>query len=85
MRPSLISLPWLHCAKQMPWAVGPGRGERPAWCVVSGKVPSPQPGLSASGSLADLISPVFMHQKGQVLILPQSLFSMPRPDRGEKG
>lgn len=53
--------------------------------VVSGKVPSPQPGPSAPGSLADLISPVFMHQKGQVLILHQSWFSVPRPDRGEKG
>lgn len=27
VRPSLTSLPWLHCAKQMPRAVGPGRGE----------------------------------------------------------
>lgn len=27
VRPSLTSLPWLHCAKQMPRAMGPGRGE----------------------------------------------------------
>lgn len=53
--------------------------------MVSGKVPSPQPGPSAPGSLSDLISLVFVHQKGQVLILRQSWFSMPHPDRGEKG
>lgn len=44
VRPSLISLPQLHCAKQMPWAVGPGLGEATGltecgvWCLA--KCPS---------------------------------------------
>lgn len=53
--------------------------------MVSGKVPSPQPGPSAPGSLADLISLVFMHQKCQVLTLHQSWSLMPCLDRREKG
>lgn len=53
--------------------------------MVSGKVPSLQPGPSAGGSLADLISLVFMHQKGQVLILHQSWSPRPCLDRREKG
>lgn len=53
--------------------------------MVSGKVPSPQPGPTAPGSLADLISLVFMHQKGQVLTLHQSWSLMPCLDRREKG
>lgn len=48
---------WLLCVMQMPLAFGPAGGASPRlsrpWCVAPSRMPSPKPGPSTPGSLAD--------------------------------